>query len=166
MGWIVGEVVRRVSGRTIGRLFADEVAAPLGLDLWIGLPEEEEFRYAPFVEFDPRMRAQLRAWMSGDTLSARVLGSNRLYELDLRANSRRFHALGLPFANGIGTARSLARKYAATFGPVDGFRLLNDETIADAVPGRRDALLTPPDGRPWGSGGSASVLLSIPRHLP
>ena len=64
MGWIVGEVVRRVSGRTIGRLFADEVAAPLGLDLWIGLPEEEEFRYAPFVEFDPRMRAQLRAWPS------------------------------------------------------------------------------------------------------
>ena len=49
MGWIVGEVVRRVSGRTIGRLFAHEVAAPLGLDLWIGLPEEEEFRYAPFV---------------------------------------------------------------------------------------------------------------------
>ena len=41
-----------------------EVAAPLGLDLWIGLPEEEEFRYAPFVEFDPRMRAQLRAWPS------------------------------------------------------------------------------------------------------
>jgi CubicO group peptidase (beta-lactamase class C family) len=65
MGWIVGEVVRRVSGRTIGRLFADEVAAPLGLDLWIGLPEEEEFRYAPFVEFDPRMRAQLRARLAG-----------------------------------------------------------------------------------------------------
>ena len=42
-----------------------EVAAPLGLDLWIGLPEEEEFRYAPFVEFDPRMRAQLRARLAG-----------------------------------------------------------------------------------------------------
>src|ERR1035437_2863739 len=65
MGWIVGEVVRRVSGRTIGRLFADEVAAPLGLDLWIGIPEEEEFRYGPFVEFDPRMRAQLRARLAG-----------------------------------------------------------------------------------------------------
>ena len=133
MGWIVGEVVRRVSGRTIGRFFAEEVAAPLGLDLWIGLPEAEEPRYAPFVEFDPHMRAHLRASMSGDTLSARVLGANRLYELDRRANSRRFHALEFPFANGIGTARALARMYAATFGLVDHRRLLSEATIADVV---------------------------------
>ena len=43
-GWLAGELVRRVDGRTIGRYFADEIAAPLGLDFWIGLPESEEPR--------------------------------------------------------------------------------------------------------------------------
>ena len=41
-GWLVGEIVRRVDGRRIGQFFADEVAAPLGIDFWIGLPESEE----------------------------------------------------------------------------------------------------------------------------
>ena len=45
-GWLAGELVRRVDGRRIGRFFADEVAAPLGLDFWIGLPEAEECRVA------------------------------------------------------------------------------------------------------------------------
>jgi CubicO group peptidase (beta-lactamase class C family) len=46
-GWLVGEVVRRVSGRSIGTYFAEEVAGPLGLEFWIGLPEEYESRVAP-----------------------------------------------------------------------------------------------------------------------
>ena len=41
-GWLVGEVVRRVSGRSVGVMLAEEVARPLGLDLWIGLPPERE----------------------------------------------------------------------------------------------------------------------------
>ena len=41
-GWLCGELIRRVDGRTVGRFFAEEVAAPLGLELWIGLPEEHE----------------------------------------------------------------------------------------------------------------------------
>ncbi|MYW33549.1 serine hydrolase, partial [Streptomyces sp. SID2119] len=44
-GDLVGEVVRRVSGESVGRFFAREVAGPLGLDLWIGLPEREEHRF-------------------------------------------------------------------------------------------------------------------------
>ena len=43
-GWLAGELVRRVDGRRIGQYFADEIAAPLGLDFWIGLPESEEPR--------------------------------------------------------------------------------------------------------------------------
>jgi CubicO group peptidase (beta-lactamase class C family) len=38
-GWLVGEVVRRITGRSLGTFFAEEVAAPLGLEFWIGLPE-------------------------------------------------------------------------------------------------------------------------------
>ena len=46
-GWLVGEVVRRVSGRTLGTFFAEEIAGPLGLDFWIGLPVEHEPRVSP-----------------------------------------------------------------------------------------------------------------------
>ena len=45
-GWLAGELVRRVDGRTLGTYFADEIAGPLGLDFWIGLPESEEPRVA------------------------------------------------------------------------------------------------------------------------
>ena len=45
-GWLVGEVVRRISGRSLGRFFRDEIAGPLGLDFWIGLPDALETRVA------------------------------------------------------------------------------------------------------------------------
>jgi CubicO group peptidase (beta-lactamase class C family) len=51
-GNLVGEVVRRVSGKSLGTFFADEVAAPLGLEFWIGLPEEHESRVAPLIPVD------------------------------------------------------------------------------------------------------------------
>src|SRR5262249_57801052 len=51
-GFLVGEVVRRVSGRSLGTFFRDEVATPLGLDFWIGLPEDQEPRVAPQIPAD------------------------------------------------------------------------------------------------------------------
>ena len=48
-GWLVGEVVRRVTGKSVGTYFRDEIAEPLGLDFWIGLPEEEESRVATLI---------------------------------------------------------------------------------------------------------------------
>ena len=48
-GWLVGEVVRRVSGRSLGTYFAEEIARPLGLEFWIGLPAEQEHRVSPIV---------------------------------------------------------------------------------------------------------------------
>ena len=39
-GWLVGEVIRRITGKSVGTYFRDEVAVPLGLDFWIGLPED------------------------------------------------------------------------------------------------------------------------------
>ena len=48
-GWLVGEVIRRVTGKSVGTYFRSEIAEPLGLDFWIGLPESEEPRVAPLV---------------------------------------------------------------------------------------------------------------------
>ena len=56
--WTVGEMVRRSTGRRLGRFFAEEVAGPLGLDFWIGLPEELEPRVAPMVAYPPDDRAR------------------------------------------------------------------------------------------------------------
>jgi len=52
-GYLVGEVVRRVSGKSLGAFFREEVAEPLGLDFWIGLPEALENRVAPIIPADP-----------------------------------------------------------------------------------------------------------------
>lgn len=48
-GWLTGELVRRVDGRTVGALFADEFAGPLGLDIWLGLPDTEHHRVATTI---------------------------------------------------------------------------------------------------------------------
>ena len=48
-GWLVGEVVRRITGKSLGTFFADEVAGPLGLEFWIGLPDEQQDRVAPLT---------------------------------------------------------------------------------------------------------------------
>ena len=64
-GWTVGELVRRVSGKSLGTFFRDEVAEPLGLDFWIGMPEELEPRVAPMMPYVAeagRAAGRVRAW--------------------------------------------------------------------------------------------------------
>jgi CubicO group peptidase (beta-lactamase class C family) len=58
-GYLVGEVVRRITGKSLGTFFAEEVAAPLGLHAWIGLPEEQEKNVAT-IHWRPRCRCRLR----------------------------------------------------------------------------------------------------------
>ena len=140
-GWLVGEVVRRISGKSLGTFFADEVAGPLGLDLWIGLPESEESRVVPVIAVDladgamdeqaltARRRDLLAASRDPDSLLAKPATTG-----PLDPNSRAFRAAEFPAGNGVADARSLARMYASLIGDgVDGLRLLNDETIARAT---------------------------------
>jgi CubicO group peptidase (beta-lactamase class C family) len=134
-GWLVGELVRRVSGKSVGTYFHDEVAAPLGLDFWIGLPESEEARIAPLVggladpaiNADPEVRKLIADIMGPDTVLGKALFAPGGAFADPEVwNSRALHAAEVPAANGIGDARSLARMYAACIGTVDGVRLLTD----------------------------------------
>ncbi|MDX2169098.1 MAG: serine hydrolase domain-containing protein [Deltaproteobacteria bacterium] len=136
-GWILGEVVRRVTGRTLGNWFAEHFAAPLGLDFWIGLPEELEARVARLYPAPPladeQMRALLATLMAPDTLMGRVFnGPNGLFDYGEMWNRRALHAAEMPSSNGIGSARALARFYAALIGEVDGVRLLRPDTLAAA----------------------------------
>jgi len=135
-GWLVGEVVRRITGRTVGRFFADEIAAPLGLDFWIGLPEAIEPRVAtlyPPPPLDPEAAEMMARFMGPDTLTGRVAtGPSNRFHYDDMWNRRALRAAELPSSNGIGTARALARLYAACVGEVDGIRVLRPETVAAA----------------------------------
>ena len=71
-GWLVGELVRRITGMTIGAFFRAELGDPLGLDWWIGLPLPEEPRVAPIIppetSTDPEVRALMDAVMAPGTM--------------------------------------------------------------------------------------------------
>jgi CubicO group peptidase (beta-lactamase class C family) len=173
-GWILGEVVRRATGRTLGRWFAEELAGPLGLDFFIGLPPAEVPRvartYPPAV--DPETRELMDAFMGPDTLLGQVLsGPSGLFGYDDMWNRPEVLAAEMPSSNGVGTARAVARMYAALVGEVDGRRLLQPEALERATrvqvsgPDRVIGLpmsfglgyMTPPPECPPGSFGHAGA---------
>jgi len=134
-GYLAGELVRRTDGRSIGRFLADEVAKPLGLDMWIGLPESEEHRVSPMIpppRPTPEEAAILAETMGPGTLGGRALMLNDAFlgaNGQMTWNTRAVHAAEVPAGNGITNARSLSRMYAACIGEVDGVRLLTPEVV-------------------------------------
>jgi CubicO group peptidase (beta-lactamase class C family) len=142
-GWLVGEVIRRVDGRTIGQFLAEEVSGPLGLNLWVGLPEEQEDRVCRLIPVEvpqfsaedlaalpPERLEMMRTMASPTSLAMRALN---VTDPPFNFNSRAVHAGELPAANGITTARALAKLYAATIGQIDGVRLLEPATVESAT---------------------------------
>jgi CubicO group peptidase (beta-lactamase class C family) len=126
-GHLVGEVVRRVSGRTLGTFFAEEIAGPLGADFHIGLAAEHDGRVSPVIPQDePPM--DLSALDPDSPLVRTFTGP----ALDATAPWQEgWRRTEIPAANGHGNARSVARIQAivANGGEVDGVRLLSPETI-------------------------------------
>ncbi|WP_341716081.1 serine hydrolase domain-containing protein [Micromonospora sp. FIMYZ51] len=175
-GWLVGEVVRRVSGRSLGDYFAEEIAAPLGLDFWIGLPESELHRVSRIVEpppaapptaaeldaMPPELRDTLALYHDPAALPVRAL-SPATEPVDL--NRADLQTAQIPAVNGSCTAHALARFYAALVGTVDGHRILDPATLAVATAEQADGLDRvlhlptrpalgfglPPAGVPWWS---------------
>jgi CubicO group peptidase (beta-lactamase class C family) len=158
-GWLVGEVVRRVSGRSLGTYLREEIAGPLGAEFFVGLPGSEEHRVARLISF-------LESLESGGPLAGLDLGGGSVGDGGLAAladqaasylapdgplfkalsapggalsdpsvwDDPRLHAAEIPAANGICDARSLARLYGACVGDVAGpsgqrFRILTSEQL-------------------------------------
>ena len=148
-GSLLGEVVRRVTGKSVARVFEEEVRASLGLDFWIGLPAEEEPRVAPHFQATPGPTADQIATMIAamgvdvTTRLARVVlhSFQQTNELIESMNNREGWAAELPAGNGVADAASLARMYAALIGEVDGVRLLKPETVANARTLRTGAMV-------------------------
>ena len=139
-GWLVGEVVRRISGKSIGQFFQEEIAAPLGIEFWIGLPKEQHDRVATLVAADeptdPAAKAMAEQFMGPDTMMGKALscsGALTSPDGDNSFNRPELWSAEVPAANGITNARSLSRLYASLIGEVDGVRTLKPETIAKAT---------------------------------
>ncbi|HZZ37142.1 MAG TPA: serine hydrolase domain-containing protein [Caulobacteraceae bacterium] len=150
-GWLVGEVIRRVTGKTVGAFLADEIARPLSLDLWIGLPADQQHRVAPHFRTNPAFeREALTAFFKaqgfdpGQRLLSTMIDTMVATDALIEAmNTAPYRAAEVPAGNGIGNARSLARLYAAAIGPVDGIRLLSFETLDRARRPQTDHLKGP-----------------------
>ena len=151
-GWIVGELIRRVTGRSPGRFLAAEITGPIGADFHIGLEPCHETRVCRMIgppePEDPAIRAAMRQFTGPDTLLGRALhGPSELFHYDDMWNTRALHAAELPSSNGIGTARGLAGIYAATIAEKPGTRILSPETITQSTAPRatgKDAILGVP----------------------
>ncbi|MFI1965640.1 serine hydrolase domain-containing protein [Streptomyces pathocidini] len=125
--WLLGELVRRATGRTLGRWVAEEISGPLGLDLWIGLPRAEQGRVGRLAEVEApappagqglRVRAKSTvadAYGDPASLTRRAFGAIAPAPDE---NSPAYRAAELPASNGISTARALSCFYAALIGEV------------------------------------------------
>jgi CubicO group peptidase (beta-lactamase class C family) len=128
-GYLTGELVRRVTGKTLGTFFREELAGPLGADAWIGLPESEDARAAEIVAPPEGPNMPLPEHPAARAALATP-------PLDPEGpNQRWWRAAEIPAANGHATGAALARLYAmlARGGAWEGRRYLSRETLAQAT---------------------------------
>ncbi len=131
-GFLVGEVVRRITGKTLGTFFRDEVAVPIGADFYIGLPEKHEKRVGQITPL-PELKLGELGHMPPDVQAEQAKYFPSLPALATR--NRAFRAAEIPAANGHGNARSIAR-IISTFtcdGELDGIRFFGSPTIQKAL---------------------------------
>lgn len=177
-GWTVGEIVRRVSGKSLGTFFREEVAAPTGADFWIGTPEEVEERVAPVIYYtrepvEPLSDFQIALVNDKSSIQWLALMNGG----GLQANSREWHAAEIGGGGGISNGRGLARIYAplACGGSLGEAKLVDSVTLARmgevSMATHEDATLLIPsrfalgfmksmDNRGWKAGNNDSAILS------
>lgn len=137
-GFLVGEVVRRVSGRGLGEFFREEVAEPLGLDFWLGLPPELESRVALTIPADPTAPGALvpsmyaAVFADPASIPALMMMNNGGYMMPGESDSRSAHAAVMGAVGGITNARGLASMYRplALDGAYGGVRLVEESQLA------------------------------------
>lgn len=149
-GWLAGEVIRRVTGRTVGKAFAERIAKPIGADVWIGLPADHTGPVAHSVVADPLIQLwadeaareaanppnwAYRAMTLGEALPAELVTDSAGF------NDRRIQQAEIPGAGGIASARGLAAVWSASVTPADGGAHIESAT-------RQRATTTMSEGRP------------------
>lgn len=129
-GYLVGEVIRRITGRSIGRVFREEIAEPLGADFWIGLPASQDARVADLIAPPP-----------GGAIGDMVQSEIQAITLDnpgvdvSETRTRAWRGAEIPAAGGTGNARSIAEIHAilANGGVAKGRRFMSEAGCRKAL---------------------------------
>ena len=148
LGWYESELVRRVDPqhRTIGRYFADEVAAPLDLEFYIGLPDDvpddrvavmqgQWYRTKMLANLSKLPREFVKGFLNQKSITARTFANPQVLGMPVRYNDREMRTIELPASNGIGQVRSIAKAYGefATGGAALGIRGETMSALTDAA---------------------------------
>ena len=155
-GWLAGEIVRRVTRKSVGRFVADEIAGPLRADIVIGLAASQDSRVAEMIgPKSPPVMPPLP--------DVAMMALTNPQQNPEAPNMRAWRAAEIPAANGQASAMGLARLYAALAGggALDGTRILSADAVARMTrpatsDGRADMFLGFVDG--WAMG----ILLNKP----
>jgi len=163
-GWLVGEVLRRVTGLPVGKLFEQAVARPLRAEAWIGLPEAEFARVAHLTTgktlVDQTAAAATARPPGAIDWNERALTLGGALPLTLATpdggfNSPNLWRAEIPGAGGIASARGLGKIWSATVRATDGVRLLGNDTIERVTRVETDGppmFEVPPPWPRWGMG--------------
>lgn len=160
-GWVAGEIIRRVTGQSVGRYFETLITGPLGVDAWIGLPDAMADE-AAHLQVSPPLSAlwadeankpvpnwPYKAMTLGHALPADLVSEHGGF------NKQRIRAAEIPGAGGIATAEALATIWSATVVPTRGVRLIEAPVIAAATATQSSGVSVfggePPYSR-WGYG--------------
>jgi CubicO group peptidase (beta-lactamase class C family) len=162
-GWLVGEVIRRITGSRPGVFFRKALGDPLRLNTWIGVPasarESVAWMEPPLPDEDsPTVR--VIAQHLAEPIAMRNLDMGGAFGFPLENgivafNDPEIQAAEVPAANGVSTPRSLARLYAGCVSEIDGPTILSRSSIDDAirVQSSGQQRFGPPDaGQRWGTG--------------
>jgi CubicO group peptidase (beta-lactamase class C family) len=150
-GWTVGELIKRVSGQSLGEYFRSAIGNPTDADCWIGLPESEEHRVARMIPFKPVKGVPIGAFTHAlindqQSIQALALFNNGGFN----PNSRACHAAEIGGGGGIANGRGLAKIYApfACGGELNGHKFVDPDALAAmsevAVATHEDATLLIP----------------------
>ena len=137
-GFLLDELVRRTTGLSLSTYWLDHFATPLGLDLWIGLPESELHRVSPL--YAPRLDSAetsvqpntfLDAFLNPNSLTFRAFSTPRGLQTVRSMNSPEAQTASFPGFGGIGNSRSLAQFYAmlANHGEFGGKRYFQETAL-------------------------------------
>ena len=177
-GWLVGEVIRRITGLSPGAFFRTAIGDPLEVRAWIGLPDSARpdvaWMEAPLPDEDSdAAREAARLAATNDCVQRSVsLGKAFAFPADgdyVTFNDPAIQSAEIPGANGIATPRSLARLYAACLTDLGEGRLLTDSSIDDAcvvLSAGPHLSGMPDDGSRWGTGFQLSSPPSQPMLGP
>jgi CubicO group peptidase (beta-lactamase class C family) len=134
-GFLIGEVVRRITGKSLGTVFREEIAEPLGADFHIGLPASEDSRVADIIPLVLPENAGKIVFSEIEEITFRNLPRDVGWGFSAIANTRAWRSAEIPAVNGHGNARSIAEIHCilANGGVATGKRFMSEAGCRKAL---------------------------------